>query len=791
MNRHDPHAAPPPLVDSSIRGKLAGLRCRIRLYVLVQGLAAVVIWLSATFWAGFALDYLPVLVGASEMPRAARAVLLAAVSIGAAYVLYRWLLARLLVSLSDRSMALLLERRHREFHDGLVTTVEMAGHEREGDILTQDMLAATAQRASEQVRQARLSPVFNYRPLATSMVAATLLAATIAAAFAANASAMTQAARRLYALDDTLWERFARIEVLGVEVRRPLEASDGAAMQSLAFNDGSIKVARGSNLTLRVQADAGAPVVPEQCYLNYRTAEGDRGTVTMKRVGRAKDGVQLYVCDAKPLAGILSSLDFDVLGYDHRVSGFRIEVVDSPAVVGATMDLVYPAYMVDEANAIHVPRQGEPVLASGNALPLGTQATLYFASSKPLAEAVVRVLDPEAAEAADQEIERLAQTFATAQATDVLHFFVKLPPMRGSRSVEVMLRDTDGVASERPFRAFFNAVADDPPRWELALQGIGTAVTPDVIVPLKGKVTDDYGVAAAWLETIPGDVEPVRFELQPQRGSEFTQAIDFRRERAERPEFQLEPGQKLTIFGRAHDRFDLDGGPNEAISERYVLDVVTPDQLLIALEARELGLRRRFEVMIEELTAMRDSLLRIKAGPVQPSESLEPEEAEPGERRLSPEELARREVELRLLRVQRAVQQSRKSAQEIAGVAQSFDAIREELTNNRMDTEDRKSRLKEQIADPLHAAVSTDFPALEERLIELETLLDDSARGQGALDGTVRHANELLAKLDQVLQKMMTLESYNEIVDLVRELIKEQHALLDETRREQRRDLEE
>ena len=140
MSVAEPPVAPKPQVDARIRAALGGLRSRIRLYVLAEGLAAVVIWLGLTFWAGFALDYLPVLLGASEMPQLARGVLLAIVAIGVGYVVYHWLLARLSVPLNDRSLALLLERQHRDFHDSLVTTVELDDHGgEERDPLTNDM----------------------------------------------------------------------------------------------------------------------------------------------------------------------------------------------------------------------------------------------------------------------------------------------------------------------------------------------------------------------------------------------------------------------------------------------------------------------------------------------------------------------------------------------------------------------------------------------------------------------------------------------------------------------------
>src|SRR3954463_10456917 len=110
-----------------LQSLLTGLRWRIRLYIWAEGIALALIWLGLMFWFGLALDYLPVLIGASEMPFAPRAVLLAANGLALAYILYRWIGRRVLVPLGDRSLALVLERRFGDFHDSLVTAVEMAG----------------------------------------------------------------------------------------------------------------------------------------------------------------------------------------------------------------------------------------------------------------------------------------------------------------------------------------------------------------------------------------------------------------------------------------------------------------------------------------------------------------------------------------------------------------------------------------------------------------------------------------------------------------------------------------
>ena len=135
-----------------------------------------------------------------------------------------------------------------------------------------------------------------------------------------------------------------------------------------------------------------------------------------------------------------------------------------------------------------------------------------------------------------------------------------------------------------------------------------------------------------------------------------------------------------------------------------------------------------------------------------------------------------REQSLRSLRTQRAVVQGQKSAQEVLGVAASFDDIREELINNRVDSEDRKVRLKEQIADPLRLIGETMFPELERQLKDLEQKLGDPAASDQAVDGAVQQADNILLELDKVLQKMLELETFNELMNIVRSLIEDQDA---------------
>jgi hypothetical protein len=212
-------------------------------------------------------------------------------------------------------------------------------------------------------------------------------------------------------------------------------------------------------------------------------------------------------------------------------------------------------------------------------------------------------------------------------------------------------------------------------------------------------------------------------------------------------------------------------------------------------------------LIIEEVTVMKDSLQRVAEeaqGLNDADAGADPEDKKPAEKQpdpaaeaadkntekeLSAEEKTERAQSLRLLRVQRALLQSQKSAQEILGVATSFEDIREELINNRVDTADRKSRLQDQIATPLFRIARESFPKLDEQLEQLQGLVGQPKQEPAAALDTLTQTVDILQQMDEVLQKMLELETYNELIDLVRSLIQEQSEIQEKTRQERKKQL--
>lgn len=757
-----------------IRRQLAALRWRIRGYVLIQGLAVAVIWLILTFWAGLALDYLPVLLGANEMPRVARGFLLAVIGIVLAVILYRWILRRTFVPLADRSMAVLLERQFGSLGESLITSVELHNEAGGATPVGRQMLAATQLQALRNLKEIRVSKVLNLRPLTLHLVIATALGLSLAAFYVVNANAFGVGAKRIYLLDNRPWPRNSRIEVVGVESTGL--ATDAGSDSVVPFSERQVKVARGASVSLLVRADGDAEVVPEVCTITYRTSEGDRGRVNMTRVGQIRDGYQSYRYDGKPFKGVLADIDFDVLGFDHRVTDYRVQVVASPTIVRSEVDCVFPDYMVDEQTSSWLPRT--VALSSGTRLPKGTQLILRAESNKPLRE--IRIVD------SGGEQSELASPDAGG-----FEFSYTVGELDTNVSLDLTLVDTDNVISDQPYRVFIEAIEDLPPAVNVRLRGVGTAITPEAIVSLSGDTQDDYGVDQSWVELLVNDGTPTDIAL-PDAGGDVSLQVDFRQLARDGSQLQLKPEDTLRLAVKAQDRRSLADGPQVGVSDTYQLDVVTAEQLLSMLESRELGLRQRFEQIIGEMKETRDSLIRIRSeGPETVNRTDSSQEGSPG----TPEE---RIWSIRLLRAQRAVLQAQKSAQETLGVAASFRDICEELVNNRVDSEDRQQRLREQVAAPLELIGQDDFSELETLLLQLVATMDEVEETQpfmvrdspvtiAAADSALQKTNSVLLALDGVLQSMMRLEDYNELLDLVRALIEDQEQLIERTKQEQKR----
>lgn len=829
-----------PALDPQLRKLLTSLRGRVRRYIVADSLLAIAATILAAFWIGLAVDFLPVRLGGTEMPRSARTILLVLLGITLAFLFWRLLVGRLQKPLPDDSLALLVERHHPEIGGRLVTAVQLEQGGRIGDAHAPALLRRVHAEAAAAVGGVDSNRIFRWQPLVRKVwMVVPMLIATIAFAVV-SPSAFGRAAGRLLLITDKPWPRQALLEMVGVEL--PVVGADEAEPlppRLVTFEDSVARLPLGSSGTLRVLARAEGAVVPEVCTVYFVTDGGIRGQANMRRVGRIVDGNQAFVLDGPPLAGLTESVTISVRGLDARLDRFRIEAVQPPALSRLQVVTTDPEYLQPIGQSGPRPTRSVDYQA-GLRVREGARAELRARSSVPLGRVDARMLVGNSA----------SQAPPIELSADGTEFSLVLDDLRQPATIIVVPEDRDGISAQVPYRYFLGVVSDEKPEIELRLRGIGTAITRNARLPIYGTVKDDYEIEKALAtlsildkgetvaatdeegEPLPpqGDTNArrsINTPIRSDREGQFELTIDLR-DLAEDKESGLsipEPGGAVNLIGEASDRYNLDGRVHRTTSQLYKLDIVTPENLLALLERRELALRARLEQSIEETRQLRNSLdgLRPELDSLATAKSAEPETAstEPanpsddanrsnsGDKSAGDQdaadqadENAGRQRQIVRLRTQQIGLQAVKTGEELQGIATSLDDLLEEMANNRVDSVDRSARIGGGVRDPLRAIVAGDLAKLQSQIGQIERRI---AGGDGKLaseDSTandvnkpevtadvieaVKTAEDVLLQLTAVLEKMLDLESFNEILDMVRELIESQDGLIEETKKEQK-----
>jgi hypothetical protein len=112
---------------------------------------------------------------------------------------------------------------------------------------------------------------------------------------------------------------------------------------------------------------------------------------------------------------------------------------------------------------------------------------------------------------------------------------------------------------------------------------------------------------------------------------------------------------------------------------------------------------------------------------------------------------------------------------ETAEIADSFRGIREELANNAVLTEALEARIITQIAAPLAAVSEGELRQLAAGCRDREPVITLAAR-----------TDRCLERLQEILGRMIELESFNEVVESLRRIIETQESIRRQTLDQQR-----
>lgn len=511
---------------------------------------------------------------------------------------------------------------------------------------------------------------------------------------------------------------------------------------------------------------------------------------------------QPFVLDGPPLESVNDSLWLSVAGGDARISDLKLRSVEAPLVTELQINVTYPEYLQRSTKTTW----GNETIPyrTGMRLPQGSQLELLLKTNKSVERCdfvIVRAGD--SAEKSQPE-----QTMAINEKRSA--FQMPLGSLDGNLLLELRLWGEDGICSSRVQQFVISAINDQPPQVDLVLQGIGTSITENAMLPMVGKIKDDYDVKDAWVETVLDTNPLLKTPLSIQPDGKAVSQLDLKVMR-DGGQLDAKVGSTLGLNVAAEDYLNLRKEPHVGRASPIQLAVVTPEQLRILLERRELAMRARLEQIIGELSQMRDLLVNMQraskdtlpmpdaandsgAATQAATQAVAATDASAEQDAAEAEENspARRE-RMQMLRSQQAESQMTKSEGELRGVEREISQINQELINNRIDSIDKRARLEDKIRKPLIDVLDVAWAPMATEIRAIEKKFSKPTKSDASLSellpSSIGKSNQIIAALTSILNDMIDIQDFNEVLDMVRGMIEDQSKVLEKTKQEQKKQI--
>ena len=450
-----------------IFGKLAAVRRRIRLQILFNAVLLFLAIGGVVVAGSFLLDWL------FQLPLGARVVMLIAMVGVMVWGALRFFVLPNRVRLSDDDIALLVERRHPEYGDELITAVQLS-RQLDGPETgeSREMIAATVDSAAVHFANETFTDTVSWKGLvrpALFGIGALALVALYSNQFPANAGLW---ARRVLLLQDIPWPPKTRllVRIPNLETFNHRIADDGVQELYLPEN---------SPLRLEVVAEGEVPSSVRIRKYPHPRASGAT-PINIEMPSREEDDVFEY-----KFGRVSSSFEFHVEGGDDRDEDpyFRILVHAAPRVNELTVDYDYPDYVNEAGRA-----DREGVREYNVVAPVGTEVTMNFTVSSELDRFDLIFDDdtenPTVLSPVADEPTRYRRQFTLTED----HFYTW------------RLAGTNGTSSREAPDFNISAQPDLPPQISVVMPETSILdVTAQATVPVKVFASDDFRVGGVQL----------------------------------------------------------------------------------------------------------------------------------------------------------------------------------------------------------------------------------------------------------------------------------------------------
>ena len=539
------------MAQHQIQRRLQTLRNRVLRLTLVRGLSATVASVLALALGLGLIDY------AIRFRDRGILVIFTASLLGVFVWTVRRLLARFhAASLGDTELALQIESWFPTLKDRLASAVEFLKQpENDACAGSAAMRRAAIAQAAAQCDEIDFGAVLNMRPAFRAALASLVICLLAAGLVLLNpAAARTALARLALPLGGEVWPQKTHLQ-LKTRIER---------------------VARGQPLEFEVIDARGEPL-PVNCRVQYRLRDAHGKVSEESEIMRPLGTAMIARRE-----NMTRPLDFRVTGGDDQsMPWMPVEVLDPPAVMALSVNVVPPSYT-------NWPRETRDATSAAPIM-AGSRVELSGESSKPLRSAMLRL---ENGREVLGRVEGDGRRFRFGAPSPELPSGLVLDK---STAYTIALEDRDRLrGGEESWQ--FHMQADAAPTVTFERPKSDLFVTPSARVALRIDARDDLGLRQVSLvysasgATISAEASFVLYEGPPRaaaRSDAQSESAGGGEQRTidrvwDLQELKLQPRTRLTVYAAATDY-----RPQTGRSEPRTITIISPEELQERLAARQ------------------------------------------------------------------------------------------------------------------------------------------------------------------------------------------------------------
>jgi hypothetical protein len=699
----------------AVEGRLARVRRRLRVQLLVEGVAWAIgtgVFLTAL---SFALDRL------LRPELTVRLILLVLGGAVLAAIAIHRLRRPVTLRLDDLDLAELLDRRQRGIGHRLTSVLQLPQLLAEDPSASPAMVHAAVEENFKALEKVDLQATFNSARRRNVWLLLTGFVGLVVAFCVVDPATAGLWARRWFRGASLRWPQKTYLTVTGLGDASSLQVPRGETvlMQVDSHPDfapvagGWLLSGRGEPLLVEGSARPSS-ALPDNVAIRLVTSDGGQrlGAFTHYAAGQ-------FRYELPPFA---EPAEITVTGGDDWFGPLRVEPIDRPAIESLTL-------------VVHSPGRSEPeTLRADDAekqllfLPT-TKLDLDLVATQPLASARVVISGSDSSPELERRDDRRYR----------MNWQMKEPV-----TFEFQLVSRDGGLNSKPHFLTIGILNDRPPRLTLRSSGVGRRVTPVARIPLHLRVVDDFGVAELSLDLeetriveskpVSATHHPLEEKFAAESGNKLPTDIE-RDPVVALSQFSLIPGATVRLRGKSSDACVM--GAQTAESRWLSFQVVSADELFYEILTRQREQRSRFAKALETARTQHDALQKLAA----------PAEAGP------------------LVRVHQGL------TRQVWQVAGQLNGTLLEMTLNELGSATARELLEKAIIKPireLHDGPLADLRGKLEALATAQTI--DDERRESALTAQAQVNDEMKRILDQMAQW----ESFVDVVNQLRHVISAQ-----------------